>query len=232
MEDVDFLHGYDPTAYDRPSVTVDCALLGLVSDRLHLLLVRRSHPPFAGRWALPGGFVAIDEPLETAAGRVLADKVGLSGLAVEQVHAFGAVDRDPRMRIIAIAYCALLRPAELAAIPVGGDQRLAAIDADGALSIDGQRVDLAFDHADILRVTMTKLRASIEDAAFALVPERFTLRELQAAHEAVLGHALNKPAFRRRMLDRGTLHATGDFEERRAFRPAELYIRIPKGPPW
>lgn len=229
MEDAAFLNDYDPQAYDRPSVTVDCALLGLLADRLHLLLVRRRDPPFAGCWALPGGFVAIDEPLDAAAGRVLAQKVGLTGLAVEQVHAFGAVERDPRMRIVAIAYRALLRPAELVTIPVDADHRLAAVDADGTPSIDGQAVDLAFDHADILRVTLAKLRAAIDEAAFALVPERFTLRELQAVHEAVLGHALNKPAFRRRMLDRGRMRATGDVEERRAFRPAELYIHVPKG---
>lgn len=229
MEDSLVPDGYDPAAYDRPSVTVDCVAMGMFDGKLAVLLTRRTRSPFPGYWALPGGFVAIPEPLEAAASRVLKQKAGLNDVTVDQVHAFGAVERDPRMRIISIAYRALLAPAALAAVPVHADQCLATIDADGSVSANGQRLSLAFDHAAIVAMTLTRLRRTIDDDAFALVAAQFTLRELQTVHEAVLGRPLNKPAFRRRMLDRGTLQATGVFEAVRAFRPAELYVHVPKG---
>ncbi|KQM61343.1 MULTISPECIES: NUDIX hydrolase [unclassified Sphingomonas] len=229
MEEAVFLQQYDPTGYDRPSVAVDCAAFGLAEGRLVVLLTRRDQPPFAGDWALPGGFVAIDESLEAAAERVLRDKAGLSGVVPEQVHCFGAVDRDPRMRIIAIAYRVLLDPSRMAEIRLRDGQCLATIDPAGTVQHDGQALRLAFDHDRILQLTLERLRDAIDDAAFALLPERFTLRELQVVHEAVLGRTLNKPAFRRRMLERGTLQATEQYEAGRAFRPAELYVRLSKG---
>ena len=229
MEDAIFLRHYDPSGYDRPSVAVDCVALGMQDGRLGVLLSRRERPPCAGDWALPGGFVAMDEPLEAAAERVLQDKAGLSGVSPEQVHCFGAVDRDPRMRIISVAYRVLLDPARMAELSLRRDQCLATIDPAGDVRHDGQVLRLAFDHGRILAVTLERLRQAIDDAAFALLPERFTLRELQAVHEAVLGRALNKPAFRRRMLERGGLQATGDHEAGRAFRPAELYVQRAKG---
>lgn len=225
MEDAGFRQHYEPTRYDRPSVAVDCVAVGLQEGRLGVLLTRREHDPFAGDWALPGGFVGIDESLEAAAGRVLRDKAGLTGLSPEQVYCFGAVDRDPRMRIIAIAYRVLLDPARMAALTLRPDQRLATIDPVD----DVEPLRLAFDHDHIVRLTLERLRRTIDDAAFALLPGRFTLRELQAVHEAVLGRPLNKPAFRRRMLERGVLQATGEYEAGRAFRPAELYMQRPKG---
>ncbi|WP_294322561.1 NUDIX domain-containing protein [uncultured Sphingomonas sp.] len=229
MEEAAFLRRYDPDGYDRPSVAVDCVAFALCEGKLAVLLARRDQPPFAGHWALPGGFVGIDEPLEAAAERVLRDKAGLVGVVPEQVHCFGAVDRDPRMRIIAIAYRVLLDPARTAALTLRARQCLATIDPAGGVAQDGQPLRLAFDHDHIVRLTLQRLRATIDDAAFALLPDRFTLRELQAVHEAVLGRTLNKPAFRRRMLERGILHGTGDYEAGRAFRPAELYIQRPKG---
>lgn len=224
-EEAAFLQGYDPGDYDRPSVTVDCVTLGLRDGRLAVLLTRRDRPPFVGDWALPGGFVGVGESLEAAAARVLRDKAGLVDLTPEQVHCFGAVDRDPRMRIIAVAYRVLLNPHRMAAVQLREDQRLVTIDA----ADDGLGLRLAFDHGDIVRLTLERLRRDIDDAAFALLPARFTLRELQAVHEAVLGRTLNKPAFRRRMLERGVLQATGDHEAGRAFRPAELYVRLSEG---
>ncbi len=228
MKDVDDLTAYDPTAYDRPSVAVDCVAIGIVDGQPAVLLTRRDQPPFAGHWALPGGFVAIDESLEAAAVRVLRGKAKIGAMPVEQVHSFGAVDRDPRMRIIAIAYRALLSPVRIRALQLDVDQCLARIGSDGSLYCDGRRIALAFDHDAIVAHTLAQLRSTIDDAAFALAPQRFTLRELQQVHEAVLGQSLNKPAFRRRMLERGTLRGTGEFEGGRAFRPAELYVQLPK----
>ena len=229
MEETAFLQGYDPARYDRPSVAVDCVTFGMVDRQLVVLLSRRFQPPFRGDWALPGGFVGIDESPEMAVERVLRDKAGLTAVAPEQVHCFGAVDRDPRMRIISIAYRVLLAPARMAALRLHDGQCLAPVDPAGTLGPGDQPLRLAFDHAAIVTLTLQCLRDSVDDAAFALLPDRFTLRELQGVHEAVLGRSLNKPAFRRRMLERGELHGTGEYEAGRAFRPAELYVRRSKG---
>lgn len=232
MEEAAFLHGYDPDRYDRPSVAVDCVTFGMMDGQLVVLLSRRYRHPFLGDWSLPGGFVRMDESPETAAARVLRDKAGLAGLAgvaPEQVHCFGAVDRDPRMRIITIAYRVLLDPAAMVALRLREGQCLATIAPTGAIQLADRPLPLAFDHAAIVGLTLERLRATIDDAAFALLPDRFTLRELQGVHEAVLGRPLNKPAFRRRMLERGELHGTGEYEAGRAFRPAELYVRRSKG---
>jgi 8-oxo-dGTP diphosphatase len=223
----DHFDGYDPSAYDRPSVTVDLVLLASTDRRLRALLLRRDQPPQAGRWALPGGFVATDESLDAAAARVLREKVGMDGAHLEQLYTFGAVDRDPRMRIVTVAYLALLRPEQMVQALRGGRVTAATLDGDplGALDDEGAELPLAFDHRHILSVACERLRGKIDysDLAFAFLPERFTLRALQDVHEAVLGTTLNKPAFRRKMLDRGQLIATGDREADASHRPAELF---------
>ncbi|PJG46279.1 NUDIX hydrolase [Sphingobium sp. LB126] len=225
--DAAFLKEYDPTAYDRPSITVDLVLLGMHRGRLSALLVRRDQAPQAGYWALPGGFVAMDESLDAAAARLLHDKAGLDEAHLEQLYTFGAVDRDPRMRVITIAYLALLREDRIAAAAGGGRVTVAALEGEAAeaVSEDGKPLPLAFDHQHILALARDRLRGKIDysDIAFALLPDRFTLRALQDVHEAVLGTTLNKPAFRRRMLDRGRLVATGMREEDASHRPAELF---------
>jgi 8-oxo-dGTP diphosphatase len=225
--DAEFLGAYDPNAYDRPSVTVDLVLLGMVRGRLSALLMHRDQPPQAGCSALPGGFVAMDESLDDAATRLLHDKAGLDGAHLEQLYSFGAVDRDPRMRVITIAYLALLREDQMASAVRSG--RVCAVALEGepiaAIGEDGTALPLAFDHQHILGLARDRLRGKIDysDVAFAFLPERFTLRALQDVHEAILGTALNKPAFRRRMLDRGRMVATGLREEDASHRPAELF---------
>ncbi len=223
MQDRSTAEEYDPDRYDRPSLAVDIVVLAIVNRAPAVLLTRRGQAPFAGRWALPGGFVGIDESLDVAACRVLRAKGGLSGPRLEQVHCFGAVDRDPRMRIVSVAHRALLRPTELADLTLDDEQHLATIDAGGAVRIDGESVSLAFDHAAIVALTLDRLRGAIVADAFALLPPVFTLRDLQNVHEAILGRSLNKPAFRRRMLDSGRIVATGEREAGTAFRPAAYY---------
>lgn len=222
-----FLNAYDPTAYDRPSITVDLVLLGMHRGRLSALLVQRDQPPFAGLWALPGGFVAMDESLDHAAERLLRDKAGLDGAHLEQLYSFGAVDRDPRMRVITIAYLALLREEQMEAALRTGQVTLAALQGEPveALDANGTTLPLAFDHQRILTLARDRLRGKIDysDLAFAFLPPLFTLRALQDVYEAVLATPLNKPAFRRRMLDRGWLVATGMREEDASHRPAELF---------
>jgi 8-oxo-dGTP diphosphatase len=219
------------TDYDRPSVAIDLVLLTLLDRTLRVLLTRR--PDQGDAWALPGGFVRIADSIETTVERVLRDKARLPGAFVEQLYTFGAVDRDPRGRVISVAHYALA-PAERLTQAVEASDDLAlvkvAIAADGTVSAtlaDGRPAPLAFDHAAILALTIQRLRGKLDYTAVGLelLPERFTLRQLQEVHEAILGAPLAKPAFRRKMLDRGVLRPTGQFETGGAYRPAELYTR-------
>ncbi|MFC4255023.1 NUDIX domain-containing protein [Altererythrobacter xixiisoli] len=232
MDEREFLQGYDPAAYDRPSLTVDLVLFGISQGQPAVLLLRRDDHPFANHWALPGGFVAMDEGLEDAAQRVLADKARLQAAHVhlEQLYTFGAVDRDPRMRIISVAWLALLDDTAFASALAGNPALIPArvvLDGDHATVIDpdGAALPIAFDHAQIIALALTRLRGKLDysDVGFALLPACFTLRELQHVHEAILGTPLNKPAFRRRMLDKGWLTPTGTREQGTSYRPAELY---------
>ncbi len=197
------MEDYDPGAFDRPSVTVDLVLMSVVDGAPAVLLHRRDAAPFAGRWALPGGFVAIEESLDAAARRVLADKARMGDAYLEQLYTFGAVDRDPRMRIVSVAYFALLPAGRFAA---GDGLALArvgtGVDGRAVATIAGEPVALAFDHDAMLDLAMRRLRGKLDwsPVAYALLPERFTLRALQDVHEAILGRPLNKPAFRRRLM--------------------------------
>lgn len=227
-----FLETYDPTAFDRPSVTVDVVLLSVVDDALHTLLVRRQAPPFEGHWALPGGFVRMDEPLTAAAERVLAHKTGLEDVFLEQLYTFGHPGRDPRMRILSVAYYALVdarrfrrrvNEAEVSKLTVPWEGETGGpVEAAGA---DGRLIAFAFDHADILGMAVRRIRGKLDytPIGFQLLPSRFTLRELQHVHETVLGRPLNKDSFRRRMLASGQLEATGEHQRDVGHRPAELY---------
>lgn len=223
--------------YDRPSVTADLVLMSVREGQLVVLLQERRQHAEAGKWALPGGFVGIDESLDRAAERVLAEKARMAGAWIEQLYTFGEPDRDPRGRVITIAYFALLPEARFqAALATAPDLMLAKIAVDWAgetggpalaLGADGQALPLAFDHGEIIGLAVKRLRGKLDysDIAFALLPDLFTLRELQQVHEAILGVPLNKPAFRRRLLDSRRLQATGRREAGTGFRPAELYRR-------
>lgn len=208
---------YDPAAFPPLGVTVDLVLMTVRDSRLAVLLQRRGEEPYKGEWALPGGFVSVDEGLDAAAQRILASKAGLAGAWLEQLYSFGDPGRDPRMRIVTIAYFALLPVEELAsAFTTRDDLTLSPLDT---------LPPLAFDHHTIVDHAAARLRGKLDYApvAFALLPPLFTLRALQDVHEAILGTPLNKPAFRRRMLDKGWIAGTGERETGGAFRPAELY---------
>lgn len=233
--DARFLEGYDASRYDRPSLTVDVALLSAAEGALHTLLVRRSEPPQRGRWALPGGFVRRDESLDDAAARVLAAKAGLRGVFLEQLYTFGAPSRDPRTRVVTVAYYALVdfdRFAEAAG--ADGDVAVGRIavpwegETGGPVDVaaaGGAPLPLAFDHAEILGMAVKRLRGKLDYApiGFQLLPATFTLLGLQRVHETVLARPLNKDSFRRRMLASGQLEATGASEQDVDHRPAELY---------
>lgn len=209
--------GYDPNKYDRPSVTVDLAIFTLLKGTLQVLLVKRRQPPFAGMWALPGGFVRIDESLEDAARRELREESGVQDVYLEQLYTFGHPQRDPRMRVITVAYFALVR---------ADKQRLrAATDAAEVGWFPAYAPPpLAFDHQQILDYAITRLRYKLEYTAlaFELLPEEFTLTELQETYEHILNEKLDKRNFRRKVLQADILEETG---RRRVgeHRPARLY---------
>ncbi|MFD1611007.1 NUDIX domain-containing protein [Sphingomonas tabacisoli] len=228
MNESDFIASYDPSAFERPSVTVDLVLLTIRDRSLQVLLVERTEHPFIHQFALPGSFVPMDETLDEAAQRVLRDKAGMPPTFLEQLYTFGDVKRDPRMRVISVAYFALLPHSALGHIDP--DHRdLATVNfTDGGAGVftnDGVRLTLPFDHGQIVATAVDRLRAKLDwsDVAFALLPQEFTLRELQEVHEVILGRPLNKPAFRTRMLGTGRLEPTGRQESGHRFRPAELY---------
>lgn len=210
--------------YPALAVTVDLVLMTVVNGQLAVLLQQRSAEPFAGRLALPGSFVGPEETLDAAARRVLLDKAGFdsgTGAWLEQLYTFGDPARDPRMRTVTVAYFALLPQAQLA-------QAVASREDLALLPVEACPRRLAFDHATIVATALERLRGKLAYApvAFALLPDLFTLRDLQQVHEAISGMAFNKPAFRRRMLDTGWITPTGQRETDTAFRPAELYRHV------
>jgi len=232
-EERDFLAAYDADAFDRPSLAVDVAILTVVGEGLEAALIKRTEHPHKGRWALPGGFVRMDESLDRAANRVLSGKAGLSDVYLEQLYTFGDPDRDSRTRVISVGYYALVDQARVGStedakltfgrisVPWEGE-------AGGPIDVhdrDGRKMSLAFDHAEILGMAVKRIRGKLDytPIGFQLLPAKFTLRRLQSVHETILGRTLNKDSFRRRMLASGQLKATGEREIEVGHRPAELY---------
>ena len=206
--------------HPRPSVTVDIALFTFAQNELKILLIARKAPPFAGYWALPGGFVAIGEELEAAAQRELAEETGLRNVKLDQMHTFGAPDRDPRTRVISVAHLALIGQDALAHNPA-----LAADDAADARWWNAYALpQLAFDHADICAIALTRLRSIVGniETACRLLPAAFTLTQLQLVYECVLDEPLDKRNFRRKVLDTDLLEDTG-VKTKGDHRPARLY---------
>lgn len=229
-----FLAAYNPTEYEPLAVAVDVVLLSSHERQLHTLLVRRDEHPFKGRHALPGGFVGSKESLDVAAARVCKDKAGIENVYLEQLFTFGAADRDPRMRVVTVAYYALIEHASFVALAERGPATLATVrvpwkgEAGGpatAHQSTGAALSLAFDHATILGLAIKRLRGKLAymPLSLALLGERFTLLDLQHVHEAILGHALNKDAFRRKMIASGWIRPTGKIQSGVLHRPAELY---------
>jgi 8-oxo-dGTP diphosphatase len=239
-DDEAFLATYDPAAFPRPSVTVDVVLIAIAGDELRTLFVQRTEAPEAGRWALPGGFVRMDESLDDAALRVLRDKAGIENVFLEQLYTFGRPDRDPRMRIISVAYYALVEPALLdralgapdglhtIVVPWAGELGGAVVFSDAL----GNAIEAAFDHSEIVGMAIKRLRGKLNYApvGYALLPSEFTLLQLQRVHETILGTRVNKDSFRRRMLASGELEPTGALQNGVDYRPAALYRRVaPQG---
>lgn len=205
------------------AVATDVALLSVVAGGLAVVLVKRASPPASGAFALPGVFVRTDEDLDAAARRALQDKVGITA-GLRQFHTYGRVNRDPRMRVVSVGYVAVA-PVEALELVLGERRQLMRIDGDAVRGRTNRKLTLPFDHAEIIGGAVADLKRNLDHSAFAfgLLPPEFTLRELQEVHEAVRGERLNKPAFRKRLLESGWLEPTGRRETDKGFRPAELY---------
>lgn len=214
----DLPENYDPNQFERPSVTVDVVIFSLVEEELKVLLIKRLAPPFANMWAIPGSFVQIDEALEETAVRALADETGVEDVYTEQLYTFGSPGRDPRTRVITVAYFAL--------VPHDAIHHKAGRDASetGWFTIS-QLPPLAFDHAEIIDYAHTRLRYKLEysSVGFRLLPDVFTLTELQKAYEIILGEQLDKRNFRRKILVAEILEETGEKQKEAEGRPAMLY---------
>ena len=266
ISEAEFLLNYNPSEFERPSVTTDNVIFSVFETKtgnyrknpeqnLYLLLIKRGEHPFIDKWALPGGFVRINESVEESAYRELKEETNLDNIYMEQLYTFGDVKRDPRMRIISTAYMALIKPGntELAAntdakevswfkltYKFSGNKKLlinlenenTAINTE--LIIDDQergenRIktekngELAFDHAKIIGYALLRLRNKIEytNLVFNLMPEYFTLTELQKVYEIILGKELIKANFRRKIKD--LVVETEKFSDEAGHRPSRLF---------
>ncbi len=179
--------------YPHPAVTTDCVIFGFDGERLQVLLIERGIEPFKGKWAFPGGFIKMDESAEEGALRELREETGLDNAYIEQFHTFSDPNRDPRERVITIAYLALVRLQEVKAGDDAAAARWFPIDEIPAL---------AFDHDYILRIALQRLREQLhfQPIGFELLPEKFTMKELQTLYESILGVSFDRRNFSKKML--------------------------------
>jgi 8-oxo-dGTP diphosphatase len=202
----------------RPFVTVDCVVFGFdQSAELRVLLIKRAYDPYQGAWALPGGFVKQEEPLEMAARRELEEETGVSEVFMEQLYTFGTPERDPRGRVLSVAYFALINLEE--------HPPTASTDASDARWFQlSDLPELAFDHASILNKARQRLVAKVryQPIGFELLPKKFTLSELQRLYETILGQSLNRRNFRSKILKMDILKEL-ERQKNVPHRPALLY---------
>jgi len=204
--------------YPRAALTVDCVVFGFDDAELKVLLIERGLEPFKGKWALPGGFVRVDETLDNAARRELEEEAGLADVFLEQLYTFGALERDPRERVVSVAYYALVK--------LAAHNTRAATDAADARWFPISGVPkLAFDHADIYATALARLKGKVryEPIGFELLPPKFTLSQLQHLYEAILQTPLDKRNFRKKVLGFGLLVPLKETQMAGRHRPAQLF---------
>ncbi len=204
--------------YPRAALTVDCVVFGFDDEDLKVLLIQRKSPPFAQCWALPGGFVEIDESLDDAARRELGEETGVRNIYLEQLCAVGELDRDPRERVITIAYYALIK--------LSHHKIQAATDAQDVHWFPISKLPkLAFDHASIFQMAIDRLKQKVrhQPIGFELLPNKFKLSQLQHLYEAILERTIDKRNFRRKILAMGILEELSEVEEGVPHRAAKLY---------
>jgi 8-oxo-dGTP diphosphatase len=209
---------YDVTKFDRPSVAVDLVIFTIRHNELNVLFIKRKIWPFKGKWAFPGGFVRMNESLEAAAKRELQEETGVKDVYLEQLYTFGEPKRDPRTRVVSVAYFALTRSKGLK-LKAATD----AADVDWFPAYGAPK--LAFDHNEILKYSLQRLKWKLEytTVAFQLLPKKFTLTQLQKVYEIVLNKKLDKRNFRKKINSLDLIKATDEFTSDVPHRPARLY---------
>jgi len=204
--------------YPRPALTVDCVVFGMDEEDLKVLLIKRGVEPFVGKWALPGGFVRMEEALDAAARRELEEEAGIRPSHLEQLYTFGEPGRDPRGRVVTVAYFALVKLT---------DHRVqASTDArEAAWFSVWDTPKLAFDHADVLGTALQRLKGKLryQPIGFELLPPKFTLTQLQRLYEIILERQLDKRNFRKKILSMDLLEELDEVEQDVSHRAARLY---------
>ncbi len=205
--------------YPRPSVTVDAVVFGYDGTDLKVLLIQRKNNPYADYWALPGGFVDMDEDLETAVKRELEEETGLKDIFFEQLFTFGAPNRDPRGRVISIAYFALVKKTDFHYANAASDAK------DLKWFSMNNLPKLAFDHNDILGLALDRIRGKVrwQPIGFELLPQKFPLSELQHIYETILGGKLDKRNFRKNIIKMDILTELDEYQKDVSHRAARLY---------
>jgi 8-oxo-dGTP diphosphatase len=213
------------SSYETPLVTVDIVLCTVIQNRLKVLLIQRKQPPYDHMWAIPGGFIHVGETLEQAASRRLFEETNVNSIYLEQLGSFGEPNRDPRARVITVAYYALVSAEKL------NVQAQANAEDVKWFSVT-ELPELAFDHAEIVEKALAKLKRHLESSsvAFQLLPDKFTLTELQRVYELVLGKQLDKRNFRKKILSSDILKDTGETKMEGYHRPAQLYSFARRNP--
>ena len=204
--------------FARAALTVDCVVFGMDQDDLKVMLIQRDLAPFRGKWALPGGFVRLDETVEEAARRELQEETGLEKVFLEQLYTYGEIDRDPRERVVTVAWYALVR--------LSDHLVRAATDARDAAWFGLHDIPkLAFDHEKILQDAYQRLQGKVryQPIGFELLPKKFTLTQLQKFYEIILDRTLDKRNFRKKILSMKVLQELDEVETDVAHRAARLY---------
>ena len=203
----------------RMQTAVDNCIFSVIDGQLHVLLIQMSKKPYVNIWALPGGLVGNKERLDTAAKRILKEQTGVTKVYLEQLYTFDSLKRDPAGRIVSVAYISLISAAGL---KIKTSEKYADVRWWKVSEVPKQ---LAYDHKEILRYAKQRLAWKVEysNVAWSLLPEKFTLTELQQVYQAILGKKLDKRNFRKRVLQLGLISSTGQQAMRGAHRPALLY---------
>lgn len=242
MTEKEFLKEFDSSQYEKPSVTVDALVITMNEEkRLEVLLIKRNAHPYENCWSLPGSFVGIRESLEIAVARGLEQKTGLKDMYLEQLYTFGDPGRDPRMRIISVAYMALVPKCKIRLHETPEVTMFEILQTDKELVLRNQELkieipvsELAFDHANELLLALDRLKGKVEytDIALELLSDKsnFTIYELKMIHEAILNETLDTGNFRRsfkkKYIDTGKVVETGNESKEFSKKPSSTFKMI------
>jgi 8-oxo-dGTP diphosphatase len=215
-----FLRDYNETKYDKPSVAIDILIFTIENNKLKVVLGKRNEMPYEDMFALPGVFVKMDETLEEAAYRGIEEEIGKCDVYLEQLYTWGAINRDPRLRVISVSYMALVSPDKLNLVL--GD-RVSEISLFSVDELFNPEMTLAFDHEKMIECAMERIKNKVEytKIAFEFVNKEFTLPQLQNIYEILLNKTLYKANFRKKIID--IIDDTNKMTERTTHRPSKLY---------